>query len=248
MTAHRLRLAVLAASLATLAATLGWAVSGLQPFGTFVSAYGRTANALVPVRDKIPEIVSGVTYDMRSFDSLGETFILFASVMGTALLLREREDRGDERPGDVARADAIRLLGIWLIPAVVTVALWDLVTSGLSPGNGFQVGVILAAAALLVWTSGSYRSFRASTPPWMLDAADGTGAAGLVALGLVGLAGGSAFLEQFIGPGPYSTLRSGGIVLFFSYLVALEVAAANLLLAHEFLEEYVPYLPGTGDE
>lgn len=244
MTANRLRIAVLTASLALLAACLGWAVGGLEPFGTFTSAYGRVANRVVPTRDSLPEIVTGVTYDMRSFDSLGETFILFTSVMGVALLLRERKDRGDERPRDATTSETIRLLGLRLVPLVVAVALWDVVTSGLSPGNGFQVGVILAAAPLLVWSAGSYRAFRAATPTWLLDAADGTGAAGIVALGVISLAAGGAFLEQFTGVGPYATIRSGGIALFFSYLVALEVAAANVLLAHEYLEEYVPELPG----
>lgn len=243
MTGHRLRLAVLSLSLAVLGASLGWAVGGLPAFGTFTSAYGRIADTLIPRADHIPEIVSGITYDMRAFDSLGETFILFASVLGVALLLREREDRGDERPRDAATGDTIRFLGIRLIPVLVVVGLWDGTTAGLSPGNGFQVGVILAAATLLLWAAGSYRAFRRATPPQLLDGADGTGAAGIVAVGLAGLASGGVFLQQFIDPGPPGTIYSGGIVLLFSWCVALEVAAANVLLAHEFLEEYVPQLP-----
>jgi multicomponent Na+:H+ antiporter subunit B len=245
MTTSRRRLVPLLVALATLGVCLGWSVSGLDAFGTFDGAYGQIANRITPHTDSIPEVVTSVTYDMRAFDSLGETFILFASVLGTALLLRERRDTGDERPRDMATADTIRLLGLAFIPAVVTVALWDGVTAGLSPGNGFQIGVILAGAALLQWAAGSYRAFRTATPAWMVEAGDGIGAAGIVTLGLAGLVVAGVFLHMVAGPGPYGTIRSGGIVLIFSWSVALEVAAANVLIFHEFLEEYVPQLPGT---
>lgn len=246
MSGHRLRIGVLVASLAVLGGALGWSVGGLSAFGTFTSHYGELANRLIPAADHIPEIVSGITYDMRSFDSLGETFILFTSVAGVALLLRERKQEG-ERPTDAATGDTIRALGLWLVPAVITVGLWDGVTAGLSPGNGFQIGVILAGAALLLWAAGSYGSYRKATPHWLMDAADGTGASGLVVLGVAALAAGGAYLEQFVAVGPHGTIYSGGIVLLFSWCVALEVAAANVLLAREFLEENVPELPGKPD-
>lgn len=245
MTTSRVRLGALATALAALAVVLGWSVSGLDAFGTFHGAYGHLANTLGPRRDRIPEVVSAVTYDMRSFDSLGETFILFAAVMGTLLLLREQRDTGRERPRDRATAETIRLLGLGVVPLVLAVGLWDNVTTGLSPGNGFQVGVILAAGALLLWAAGSYRAYRTATPSWLLDAADGAGAGGIVTIGLVALGVTGVFLQMIAGPGPYGTIRSGGIVLLFSWAVALEVSAANLLIYHEFLEEYVPELPGS---
>ncbi|MGH3001178.1 MAG: MnhB domain-containing protein [Gaiellaceae bacterium] len=245
MTENRRRVVVLVVALATLAVSLGWSVAGLRPFGTFAGRYGQIANTVTPHRDAIPEVVTSVTYDMRSFDSLGETFILFSAVMGAALLLRESRDTGNQRPRDAATADTIRLLGLGLVPVVLAVGLWDGVTAGLSPGNGFQVGVILGSGALLIWAAGSYAAFRKATPAWLVDGADGVGAGGIVIIGLIALAVTGVFLQMFGGPGPYATIRSGGIVLYFSWSVALEVAAANVLLFHEFLEEYVPQLPET---
>jgi hypothetical protein len=47
------------------------------------------------------------------------------------------------------------------------------------------------------------------------------------------------FLTNLLGDGVAGTLRSGGSAAFINWSVALEVAAANLVLFTEFLEEHV---------
>jgi hypothetical protein len=42
-----------------------------------------------------------------------------------------------------------------------------------------------------------------------------------------------------LGPGESGTLLSGGTLPFLNLATAIEVAAANVLLCAEFLEEYV---------
>ena len=48
-----------------------------------------------------------------------------------------------------------------------------------------------------------------------------------------------ANIENVLGPGQTGTLFSGGSIAFVNWASALEVAAANILLYREFLEEYV---------
>lgn len=236
----RRKLAVLVAALGVLGGCLAVAVVGLRPFGEVTSAYGSLANRLTLRADALPEVVTSVTYGVRSLDSLGETFILFGAVTGVALLLREGRDEEGERPLRARAARAVRAAGFVLVPVLIVVGLWDATTAGLSPGNGFQVGVILAAGALVGWATGPAAGFRAATPTALATAVEALGAAGLVGVGLVGLGLSGVFLSMFLGPGPYATIRSGGVVLVFSWTVAVEVTAGNVLLLREFLKDAAP--------
>ena len=80
----------------------------------------------------------------------------------------------------------------------------------------------------------------------MLDFAKGTGAGGYVVIGLAALVSGAPFLHNLLGPGQSGTLVSSGSVAFINWSVALEVAAANLLLVLEFLQHYDVPLRGGG--
>ena len=48
------------------------------------------------------DAVTAVNFDYRGFDTLGEEFILFVSVMGTLVLLRQHEEKGGEKRPDAA--------------------------------------------------------------------------------------------------------------------------------------------------
>ena len=54
------------------------------------------------------DIVTALNFDFRAFDTLGEEFILFASVSGVALLLRQLRDE-DERRSAAAGLDEHQL-------------------------------------------------------------------------------------------------------------------------------------------
>ncbi|MFD1657487.1 MnhB domain-containing protein [Streptomyces caeni] len=66
----------------------------------------------------------------------------------------------------------------------------------LTPGGGFQDGVV-RAAALLIWIAGSHRAHRALTPTSLVDAAEGTGAAGCIAVGVGAMVAGQPFPAAF---------------------------------------------------
>ena len=75
----------------------------------------------------------------------------------------------------------------------------------LSPGGGFQGGVILAAALLTIYIAGSYEALRKIAPAAWLDPAESAAVTGLLAIGLFGLAAGRTYLENAI---PQGTFRS----------------------------------------
>ena len=158
--------------------------------------------------------------------------------MGVALILRViRDDRG-EHLRDRVSSDATRLVGQLLVPVVFLLGLWLAAFGYVTPGGGFQGGVVLAAALVLLWAAGSYRAYRGLSPKRGLDAGEGVGAGGYVVVGLVAFALDGAFLQNLIGGGTPGQLLSGGSIPVLSWFSAIEVAAANVLIFHEFFEEY----------
>jgi multicomponent Na+:H+ antiporter subunit B len=233
---RRARLGLFAASAVPLAALLVWSFTGLPAFGDFQGEYGWIVNDVAGSERHVTNVVSAVVFDYRGFDTLGEEFILFTAVMGVALLLREARDERD-RPRDEARSDAVRAVGLALVGPTVVVGLYLIAHGYLTPGGGFQGGVAVAAGLVLVYAAGRYRAFRAASPTPLVDFAEGFGAGAYAALGIAVLVAGSAYLQNVVDLGTKGTLASGGTIAILNAASGLEVAAAMVLLFHEFLEE-----------
>jgi multicomponent Na+:H+ antiporter subunit B len=233
---RRARLGLFAVSASGLAALLLWAMAGLPDFGHYRGPYGFLLNAAAPDERHVTNVVAAVVFDYRGFDTLGEEFILFASVMGVALLLRDvREGEGKSR--DAMRGDAVKLVGIGFAAILFLTGLFVVAHGYLTPGGGFQGGVVVASAFVLVYLAGEYGAYRRLTPTAGLDLLEGSGAGGYAVVGVVSLLLGSAFLHNFGPLGTSGTLAAGGSIPFLNVASALEVAAAFVLIFTEFLEE-----------
>ena len=125
------------------------------------------------------------------------------------------------------------------MPALFVLGLW-LVAGGLvTPGGGFQGGVLLAGATFLVFLAAGFRPYGRLTPTHWADFAEGAGAAAFTLLGLGALLGGASYLHNFLGSGLRGTYEAGGSMPLLNWATALEVTAAMVLLFSEFLESYV---------
>ena len=231
-----LRIGVFAVSAAGLAALLLWAAAGLPDFGRYHQAYSRTLNSVAVGERHATNVVTATVFDYRGFDTLGEEFILFTSVMGVALLLRDvRDERGSRRHR--VHSDALQLVGGGFVAALLVIGLYVVAHGAITPGGGFQGGVVLASAFALVYLAGEYRAYRRLTPLPAVDLVEGTGAGGYAVVGVVSILLGSAYLHNFGPFGSAGTLASGGSIPFLNIASALEVGAAFVLLFTEFLEE-----------
>ena len=234
---RRFRLALFAAGAAGLAAVLLWGATGVPSFGHYRGPYGKVLNRVAVGERHTTNVVAAVVFDYRGVDTMGEELILFASVLGVALLLREVRE-GDVPEGEEAvRGDAVRVIGLALGAATLVVGLNVVAHGYLTPGGGFQGGVVVASALLLVWLAGQYRAFRRVTPFGAVDFVEGTGAGAYVVVGLAALVSGSAFLHNLLPKGTTGLLGSAGSIPVLNVASALEVAAAFVLLFQEFLEE-----------
>jgi multicomponent Na+:H+ antiporter subunit B len=234
---RRFRLGLFAVSAAGLAGLLLWSVAGLPDFGHYRGPYGKVLNQVVPGERHVTNVVSAVVFDYRGVDTLGEEFILFSAAMGVALLLRDSREGEQRRPDDRAHGDAVRLAGIGLAVALLVLGLEVVAHGYITPGGGFQGGVVLASAFALVYLAGSYRAYRNLTPTAGVDMAKSTGAGTFAVIGIVAMLLGAAFMHNFGPLGTSGTLASGGTIAMINAAAALEVAAAFVLLFTEFLEE-----------
>src|SRR5256885_11677041 len=113
---RRMRMLVLGPALLGLGALFGWAIAGLPAFGEYRGPYGFVLNRVVVPLRHTTNVVMGTTFDVRGLDTMGEEFILFAAILGVALLLRdETRSRQAERRAQRVPNDAVPLVGVVLI-------------------------------------------------------------------------------------------------------------------------------------
>ena len=230
--------------LGVLAGMLGWGFSAAPGFGDFHGRYGEMLSAAAVPERHATNVVTAVVFDYRGFDTLGEELILFAAVVGVVLLLRDDREPRTGREVDPVTSDAVRTFGVVMVAVVAVVGLWLAAFGLVTPGGGFQGGVVLAGAVTVVFLACGYRPWRRFGRERLLDPFDGGGAAAYAAVGIAALVAGMPFLHNLLGPGRTATLASGGSMTILNWAVAVEVAAANLVLYTEFLESYlVPHLP-----
>jgi multicomponent Na+:H+ antiporter subunit B len=229
---------------APLAGLLLWALFGLPDFSDATPLYGQVINGAAVDERSTTAVVSAVNFDYRGFDTLGEEFILFAAVLALALLLRQRSDEAagvpdDEAPGrDVSRTSpAVRLATVCLAGPTVLLAVYISAHGHLTPGGGFQGGVIAATALLLVYLGGEYSAMRRVRPRPLVEVAKAAGAAAFVLIGLGGLLAAGAFLENFLPLNEPGQLVAAGTIPLLSLAVGLEVAGGFVLLTSSFLDQ-----------
>jgi multicomponent Na+:H+ antiporter subunit B len=116
----------------------------------------------------------------------------------------------------------------------------------LTPGGGFQGGVVLAAALLAVYVAGTWLALRRVAPVSALELSEAVGAGAFVLVGVGGLLFAAAFLENFLPFGTKGDVLSGGMVPLANLAVGLEVAGAFGVILTELLDQIVLRRRGSG--
>ncbi len=221
-----------------------WAFAGLPPSGHYHGVYGLAMQRVALAQRHATDLVSTLTFDYRGFDTLGEEFILFVSATGCAVLLRAQRDehsvrqaseRAEARAAEVA--GPLRALGAGLVAPVLVLGGYVVVHGHLTPGGGFQGGVILAAALVLVFIGGQLLALRRAGPVGVVELGEAVGAAGFALIAVGGLIFGVAALDNFLPLGGAGDLLSAGMIPLLNVSVGLEVAGAFTLVVSEFLDQ-----------
>jgi multicomponent Na+:H+ antiporter subunit B len=244
------RLRLFAVSAAVLLGLLLWGLTGLPDFGDYRGPYGEILNRVAVPERSTTDVVTAVNFDYRGFDTLGEEFILFAAVVGVASILRTLRGERIARPADAAAGREVletslpvRVAGLGIVGPTVLVGLYIVAHGHQTPGGGFQGGVILATALLLTYLAGDFATLRAVGPTWLIELAEGMGAAGFTLIGLSGLVAGSAFFENVLGKGTPGELLSSGTIPLSNVAVGLAVTGGFVFMLSEFLQQALTRRP-----
>jgi multicomponent Na+:H+ antiporter subunit B len=233
----RARTVLFVVAAAGLAVLLWLSFRTLPAFGQGPLLY-RDLTVAAALSQSTSNVVSSVNFDIRALDTLGEETILLGSVTGVIALLRPTTEEREYRPpksGSVL--ESTRLVGYLMLPVTLALGV-DVIAHGhLTPGGGFQGGVVLATGLHVLYVSGTYRALDRLRPVGKFDIGEAFGAATFALMGVAGLAVGGMFLANFSSTGTLGDFLSGGTVPLLNAAVGLEVACGMTVLLAQFLAQ-----------
>ncbi|MBN1577761.1 MAG: hypothetical protein JW913_14470 [Chitinispirillaceae bacterium] len=174
-------------------------------------------------------VVTAVVVTYRGFDTLGEVTVLFIAAIGLGMVLYRRKKQEGKPPQP---ASFVLQTGCcFLFPLILILGVYIFLHGHLTPGGGFQGGVIVASGFLLAYIGCADMKIRHR---WF-EATESLAGSAFVIAGMAGLAAGGSFLMNFMPKGNFNTLFSAGIIPIIYIAIGLKVGAeltgliANLL-------------------
>jgi multicomponent Na+:H+ antiporter subunit B len=218
---RRARFLVFVTGAGCVAAMLALAFFRMPAFGGTAHLY-RDLAVPAAVAHRTANVVSSVNFDQRGLDTFGE-----------------------RTPSDAGRTlESTKLAGYLLLPVTLIVGFDVVVHGHVTPGGGFQGGVVLATGLHLLYVAGSYRTLDKMRPMGLYDSGEALGAWAFGALGLAGIAAAGAFLANIIPGGSFGQLLSAGTVPVLNIAVGLEVACGTVVLLANFLQQDIVVTAG----
>ncbi len=173
-------------------------------------------------------VTSVVTY-FRGLDTLGEVTILFLSIFGIGLGI----ERLQEKENIFSYDNALLKIGAdMLFPLIILFGLYIIIHGHLSPGGGFQGGVVIASGFLLMFLAKNNEFKLNHKMTTLVEALSG---AGFVLVGILGLLLVDRFFGNFLPLGTLGKLWSGGVIPLIYIFVGLKVSAEISTLVEYFI-------------
>jgi multicomponent Na+:H+ antiporter subunit B len=194
--------------------------------GSSVANVGQMINSVSVEEVGAANLVTSVVLGYRGYDTLVELSILFTAAMAAGLVLVGSPPgrRASQPAGFILRAGADLLY-----PLLLVLGLYIILHGHLTPGGGFQGGVILATAFFIpiLALPGSPLDHR------LVSMIEGLAGAAFLVIGLLAMVDGEAFLTPLLGTGTTGQLVSSGTLPLLYIAVGLKVGAELAgLLAH----------------
>jgi multicomponent Na+:H+ antiporter subunit B len=198
------------------------------PLGMTPMGVGQAILERAPGETGSANIVTSVVLAYRGIDTLGELAILFAAATVAGLVLAPSIPASQAKPRDDAGL-VLRTGSDLLFPLLLTVGFYIVLHGHLTPGGGFQGGVVLAAAFFV-----SFLARPAAQPSHVgIVLIEALAGAAFIGIGLAALFGGGAFLQPLLDKGTLGQLVSAGSLPLLYLAVGLKVGAElSGLLAH----------------
>jgi multicomponent Na+:H+ antiporter subunit B len=233
----RLRTILLIVGTVAVAVTMALGIAGMPAFGGDDHPYRDLAMAAA-FRHTTANAVSSVNFDQRVLDTLGEETILIAAVAGIVGILRPVRSEQRRPPRVSGRVlESTRLLAMVLFPITVLIGV-DVVTHGaITPGGGFQGGVVVATGLHLLYVGGHYPVLEKLRPVSWFERTEAASLMIFVLVGLIGLFAAGQVFANVLPQGRLTHLLSSGTVPVLNLAVGSAVASSVVVLLASFLEQ-----------
>jgi len=165
-------------------------------------------------------VVTSVVVTYRGLDTLGEVTVLFLATAGVGFLLRKKNKSQNPRKS----SELLQTASQFLFVLIIMTGIYIFIHGHLTPGGGFQGGVLIATAFLLLILADTNVEFNHK----VLHIVESFSGTFYVLLGLLGLLllGMDSFLDPTIIPlGSYGKLISAGAIPVIYSLVGLKVGS-----------------------
>ena len=185
----------------------------------------------INAEEGVANAVTSVVVYYRGFDTLGEIAVLFIAALGIGLMVSSHEshERHKEESNFILQT-ASKLL----FPFITLFGVYVMIYGHLSPGGGFQGGVIIASGVLLLLIS--YQNFE--VPHSLIVALETLAGISYVLIGLLGLWILDHFLGNFL-PSDISDmglLISGGIIPLIYIIVGVKVGSEMSMIVQNLIQ------------
>lgn len=198
---------------------------------------------VVPVKDvyldqtvntlSVANTVTSIVVNFRGFDTLGEVTVLFLAVTALGGILYKKRHQVGERSVLFSASKVVTSGSKLLFPAIVLLGAYVFIHGHLSPGGGFQGGVIIATGFLLMLLA--YENFTVGHNA--LSVIESLAGITFAGVGIWGLIYGGSFLENFLPVGTLNDLFSGGVIPIIYIAVGFKVAAELTGVIYTVLHE-----------
>jgi len=129
----------------------------------------------------------------------------------------------------------VRTISRLLFPFLFLFGAYIVVHGQLTPGGGFQGGVVLAAAVILLLLAYGIEGAQAKVNALQAELAESLGGLILVWMGLMGTIVGIAFFQNVLPFGSLGHVLSAGSLPVFNLGVGIKVAAGLLTIFYAIL-------------
>ncbi|PRR78730.1 putative monovalent cation/H+ antiporter subunit B [Clostridium liquoris] len=195
--------------------------------------------------------VTAIVFDFRGYDTLGESFVLFTAVSGSAVILRNYKKNSvtplekdlknsqknksnleiikeiDKKRDSIIERDSIIVSTANLVlPISLSLGAYVILHGHLSPGGGFQGGVLIAGAVAIVFLAYGMDRVSKVFNAERIKVYESVGALSFLLLGTLGVVYGYNFFKNVIyNQGKPGMLYSSGTIFWMNFAVGYKVLA-----------------------
>ena len=194
-------------------------------------------------------LVSAIYLGYRAFDTLGETVVLIVSIIGTVSIVNEMKRMSrdthtpisfnfalekEKRASHSMRTHLLEVVTSKIGPVILLYGFYVMMYGHISPGGGFQGGVIIASGIILFFLGYPYERGLESRQRRILLAIESISFMAFISVSLLSIIFEQPFFSNFF---PRLPLPKEGFIILLNSIIGLKVGSGIAFMSISMMEE-----------